>query len=79
MKLKIDLPIIPDNLATITHEVITACQVDRAIFSGCNLEGIDLSDCEFSGLIVEIEDLNGCIISQRHASSFVGLLGLIMK
>lgn len=65
--------------ADLHKTLFTACHIDQAIFSGCKLAGIDLSDCAFSGLIVEIEDLNGCIISQRHASSFVGLLGLITK
>ncbi|TMV49668.1 hypothetical protein FE783_14335 [Paenibacillus mesophilus] len=57
----------------------SACHIDQANMSGAKLEGIDLSDCEFGGLIVEPEDLRGCIISARHASSFVGLLGLILK
>jgi uncharacterized protein YjbI with pentapeptide repeats len=57
----------------------TECRIDQANLSGVNLEGIDLSDCEFDGLKVEIEDLNGCIIAPHQASSFAGLLGLIMK
>lgn len=57
----------------------TACQINQANLSGVKLEGIDLSDCEFDGLTVEIEDLNGCIIAPQQASSFVGLLGLIIK
>jgi len=55
------------------------CQIDQAIMSGTRLEGIDLSDCEFDGLTVEIEDLKGCAVSARQASSFAGLLGLIIK
>lgn len=65
--------------STLHKTAFSACHIDQTVFSGCKLEGIDLSDCEYDGLIVEIEDLNGCIISQRHASSFVGLLGLITK
>lgn len=59
--------------------MFTACHIDQAVLSGTKLEGIDLSDCEFDGLVVEIEDLKGCIISQRHAYTLVGLLGVIMK
>ncbi len=53
--------------------------MDQANLSGSKLEGIDLSDCEFDGLMVEIEDLKGCTISHSQASSFVGLLGLVIK
>lgn len=49
------------------------------MLSGSKLNGIDLSDCEFDGLQVDIEDLNGRIISPHQASSFVGLLGLVIK
>jgi uncharacterized protein YjbI with pentapeptide repeats len=69
-----------DYFHSVFHKTsFNACHIDQANMSGAKLEGIDLSDCEFGGLIVEIEDLNGCIISPRHASSFVGLLGLIIK
>ncbi|AIQ72779.1 MULTISPECIES: pentapeptide repeat-containing protein [Paenibacillus] len=55
------------------------CNMDQATLSGSKLNGIDLSDCEFSGLIVDIKDLEGCIISPQQAVSFVGLLGLVIK
>lgn len=55
------------------------CPLDQAVLSGTKLKGIDLSDCDFDELFVEIEDLRGCIISERQASAFVGLLGLVVK
>ncbi|OBA05164.1 bTB/POZ domain-containing protein KCTD9 [Paenibacillus polymyxa] len=64
---------------TLQKAFFTRCNLDQAILSGSKLKGIDLSDCEFEGLQVEIEDLNGCIISPHQASSFVGLLGIVIK
>lgn len=55
------------------------CNIDQAMFTGSKLKGIDLSSCSFDGLNVEIEDLDGCMISAHHASSFAGLMGLIVK
>lgn len=55
------------------------CNIDQATMSGSKLNGIDLSDCEFNGLIVDIQDLKGCIISAQQAVSFAGLLGLVIK
>lgn len=55
------------------------CNIDQAMLAGTKLSGMDLSDCEFSGLIVDIQDLEGCIISPQQAVSFVGLLGLVIK
>jgi len=55
------------------------CKIDQATLSGTKLNGIDLSDCDFSGLIVDIQDLQGCIISAQQAASFVGLMGLVIK
>jgi len=57
----------------------SACRINQAAMTGCKLEGIDLSDCDFDDLIVEIEDLKGCIIAPRHATSFIGLLGVVIK
>ncbi|GAA3406065.1 pentapeptide repeat-containing protein [Paenibacillus hodogayensis] len=65
--------------STLQKMFFTACHIDQAVFTGTKLEGIDLSDCRFDGLNVEIEDLNGCMISEQQASSFIGLLGLIIK
>jgi hypothetical protein len=64
---------------TLQKTSFARCNLDQATLSGSKLKGIDLSDCEFDGLQVEIEDLNGCIISPHQASSFVGLLGLVIK
>lgn len=55
------------------------CNIDQAMLAGTKLGGMDLSDCEFSGLVVDIQDLEGCIISPQQAVSFVGLLGLVIK
>lgn len=55
------------------------CKIDQAILSGVKLKGIDLSDCDFDELMVEIDDLRGCIISAGQASTFAGLLGLVIK
>jgi uncharacterized protein YjbI with pentapeptide repeats len=57
----------------------TECNIDQALLSGVKLKGMDLSDCNFDSLHVDIEDLDGCIISDAQAASFVGLLGLIVK
>ncbi|ASR49138.1 bTB/POZ domain-containing protein KCTD9 [Paenibacillus kribbensis] len=64
---------------TLQKTFFTRCNLDQAMLSGSKLKGIDLSDCEFEGLQVDIEDLNGCMISPHQASSFVGLLGLVIK
>ncbi|MDY7991285.1 pentapeptide repeat-containing protein [Paenibacillus polymyxa] len=64
---------------TLQKTFFNRCNLDQAMLSGSKLKGIDLSDCEFDGLQVDIEDLNGCIISPHQASSFVGLLGLVIK
>lgn len=55
------------------------CNLDQATLAGCRLKDIDLSDCEFTGLTVDLQDLNGCIISAEQAASFAGLLGLVIK
>lgn len=69
-----------DYFQSVLHKTLfSVCNMDQAILSGSKLKGIDLSDCEFSGLIVEIEDLYGCIISAQQAASFTGLLGLVIK
>ncbi|MDQ1235850.1 uncharacterized protein YjbI with pentapeptide repeats [Paenibacillus sp. SORGH_AS306] len=55
------------------------CQLDTAMLSGTSLDTVDLSTCDFTSLQIEIEDLRGCIISPYQASSFVGLMGLVIK
>ncbi|GGG11186.1 quinolone resistance protein [Paenibacillus albidus] len=69
-----------DYYQSVLHSLaFSGCKLDQATFSGSRLKGIDLSDCDFTGLHVEIEDLNGCIISAQQAASFAGLLGLVIK
>lgn len=65
--------------STLLNVSFTECNIDQATLSGAKLKGIDLSDCEFSGLIVDVKDLEGCIISAQQAASFAGLLGLVIK
>ncbi|WP_338042494.1 pentapeptide repeat-containing protein [Paenibacillus ginsengarvi] len=65
--------------SVLQHTFFTSCRIDKANMTGTKLEGIDLSDCEFDGLLVDIEDLRGCIVSPQHVSSFAALLGLIVK
>ncbi|WP_310831757.1 pentapeptide repeat-containing protein [Paenibacillus pedocola] len=55
------------------------CKIDQAVMAGVRLKDTDLSSCEFTGLLVDIEDLPGCIISADQAASFAGLLGLVIK
>ncbi|TKH44719.1 bTB/POZ domain-containing protein KCTD9 [Paenibacillus terrae] len=76
-----DCSLISADLYHMTLQKIffTRCNMDQAMLSGSRLKGVDLSDCEFDGLQVDIEDLDGCIISPHQASSFVGLLGLVIK
>ncbi|WNS41091.1 pentapeptide repeat-containing protein [Paenibacillus sp. MMS20-IR301] len=57
----------------------TECNLDQAVLAGCRLKDVDLSDCEFTGLMVDLQDLDGCIISAPQAASFAGLLGLVIK
>jgi hypothetical protein len=46
---------------------------------GSKLMGVDLSDCTFDELSVELQDLDGCMISSHQASTFVGLMGMIIR
>ncbi|MBY0014427.1 pentapeptide repeat-containing protein [Paenibacillus typhae] len=55
------------------------CKIDQAVMAGVRLKDTDLSSCEFTGLLVDLEDLPGCIISADQAASFAGLLGLVIK
>jgi uncharacterized protein YjbI with pentapeptide repeats len=59
--------------------LFTRCNMDQAYMIGSKLTGVDLSDCTFDQLNVEIQDLDGCIISSHQASSFVGLMGMIIR
>ena len=67
------------SISVMDKTSFAACHIDQANMSGCKLAGIDLSDCEFGGLTVEIADLQGCIISQQQVSSFIPLLGVMIK
>lgn len=53
--------------------------IDLAQFSGTELDGIDLSDCEFNGLGVDVTNLQGCTISREQAYIFANLFRLIVK
>lgn len=64
---------------TLQKVSFTGSKIDQAQLSGTKLHGIDLSDCDFERLGVEIQDLSGCIISPYQASSFAGLLGLVIR
>jgi uncharacterized protein YjbI with pentapeptide repeats len=65
--------------STLNGLYFTECNLDQATLAGCKLRDIDLSDCEFAGLMVDLKDLDGCIISADQAASFAGLLGLVIK
>ncbi|WP_151733025.1 pentapeptide repeat-containing protein ['Paenibacillus yunnanensis' Narsing Rao et al. 2020] len=55
------------------------CNIDQTNLAGCKLKDIDLSDCDFTGFLVDIPDLQGCVISAGQAAAFAGLLGLVIK
>lgn len=59
--------------------VFRQCNIDGAQFSGTELDGIDLSDCEFNGIGVEADNLKGCFIAREQAYLFAGLFGLRLK
>lgn len=55
------------------------CNLEQATLAGCKLKGVDLSDCEFTGLLVDLEDLDGCIISAEQAASLPDCLDLLLS
>ncbi|NQX49120.1 pentapeptide repeat-containing protein [Paenibacillus tritici] len=65
--------------STLNGLYFSQCNLEQATLAGCKLKDIDLSDCEFTGLLVDLQDLEGCIISAEQAASFAGLLGLVIK
>ncbi|WP_342477078.1 pentapeptide repeat-containing protein [Paenibacillus sp. FSL H7-0350] len=65
--------------STLNGLYLAECNLEQATLAGCKLKGVDLSDCEFTGLLVDLQDLEGCIISAEQAASFAGLLGLVIK
>ncbi|MFD2875609.1 pentapeptide repeat-containing protein [Paenibacillus rhizoplanae] len=65
--------------STLKDLYFSECNLEQATLAGCKLKGVDLSECEFIGLLVDLQDLEGCIISAEQAASFAGLLGLVIK
>ncbi|WP_338543746.1 pentapeptide repeat-containing protein [Paenibacillus tundrae] len=55
------------------------CKMDQALMHGTKLNGVNLSTCDFDVIGVDIENLKGCVISPYQASTFVGLLGMIIQ
>ncbi|HFL2538681.1 TPA: hypothetical protein ACG3G9_003845, partial [Clostridioides difficile] len=59
--------------------LLDQCNIDQSFMTGTKLKGLDLSNCQFDSLVLNMEDLNGCVISPYQAATFVGLMGIVIK